>query len=104
MTFPVSGCCPRRGEFGIAVSSSPIVAAHRAHARAGRRRGREGRPVNSAGMSVVRDFPWLLADLHADWTGAPAELRTFWRPRQEIRLNRAFDPSAAPAFGVPGDP
>ena len=69
--------------------------------------GEEG-PVHSAGMLIVRDVPWPIADLRVDWSeGDPiAELRRLWnmyRPQLEDYVTRALNPTAAPSFGVPGD-
>jgi uncharacterized Ntn-hydrolase superfamily protein len=77
--------------------------------QAGMAAGGEAGPVHSAGMLVVRDLPWPVADLRIDWTeGDPIEalaaLWQVWKPQQEDYVRRALDPSAAPAFGVPGDP
>jgi uncharacterized Ntn-hydrolase superfamily protein len=69
--------------------------------------GEEG-PVHSAGMVLVRDVPWPVADLRIDWTeGDPiAELRKLWeiyQPQLEAYVTRALNPTGAPTFGVPGD-
>jgi len=69
--------------------------------------GEEG-PVHSAGLLIVRDVPWPIADLRVDWTdGDPiAELRRLWsiyQPQLEDYVTRALNPTAAPSFGVPGD-
>jgi uncharacterized Ntn-hydrolase superfamily protein len=69
--------------------------------------GEEG-PVHSAGLLIVRDVPWPIADLRVDWTdGDPIkELRTLWgryKPQLEDYVTRALNPTAAPSFGVPGD-
>jgi len=69
--------------------------------------GEEG-PVHSAGMVLVRDVPWPVADLRVDWTdGDPiAELRKLWeiyQPQLEAYVTRALNPTGAPTFGVPGD-
>ncbi len=69
--------------------------------------GEEG-PVHSAGMILVRDVPWPVADLRVDWTdGDPiAELRKLWeiyQPQLEAYVTRALNPTGAPSFGVPGD-
>ncbi len=69
--------------------------------------GEEG-PVHSAGVLIVRDVPWPVADLRIDWSdGDPiAELRRLWdiyKPQLEDYVTRALDPTAAPSFGVPGD-
>jgi uncharacterized Ntn-hydrolase superfamily protein len=69
--------------------------------------GEEG-PVHSAGMLIVRDVPWPIADLRVDWSdGDPiAELRRLWgiyKPQMEEYVTRALNPTAAPSFGVLGD-
>ncbi len=69
--------------------------------------GEEG-PVHSAGLLIVRDVPWPVADLRVDWSdGDPiAELRVLWgryKPQLEDYVTRALNPTAAPTFGVPGD-
>jgi uncharacterized Ntn-hydrolase superfamily protein len=81
-----------------------LVAALAAGLEAG---GEEG-PVRSAGLLVVDEVPWPVADLRVDWTeGDPvAELVALWRlwaPQSDAYVTRALDPTAAPAFGVPGD-
>ena len=71
MTVSIGGRCPRAGEFGIAVSSSPPAVAARCGARAGGggvvgsqglAAGGEAGPVHPAGMVVVRDQPWPVHD------------------------------------------
>lgn len=74
MTFPIRGRCARTGEFGIAPSSSSPAVAAR---------------CVHAGADPV-------AALAAPWQR--------WQPEQEAYLQRALDPTVAPAFGVPGDP
>jgi uncharacterized Ntn-hydrolase superfamily protein len=69
--------------------------------------GEEG-PVHSAGLLLVRDVPWPVADLRVDWSDSDpiAELRRLWgiyKPQLEDYVTRALDPTAAPSFGVPGD-
>jgi uncharacterized Ntn-hydrolase superfamily protein len=69
--------------------------------------GEEG-PVHSAGLLVVRDVPWPVADLRVDWSdGDPiADLRRLWvlyKPQLEDYVTRALNPTVAPSFGVPGD-
>jgi uncharacterized Ntn-hydrolase superfamily protein len=69
--------------------------------------GEEG-PVHSAGMLLVRDVPWPVADLRVDWSdGDPiAELHRVWtiyKPQLEDYVTRALNPTAAPSFNVPGD-
>jgi uncharacterized Ntn-hydrolase superfamily protein len=69
--------------------------------------GEEG-PVHSAGLLLVRDVPWPVADLRVDWSdGNPiVDLHRVWtiyEPQLEDYVARALNPTAAPSFGVPGD-
>ena len=69
--------------------------------------GEEG-PVHSAGMLVVRDLPFPIADLRIDWhDSAPIDaLEKAWaiyKPQLEAYVTRALDPAASPSYGVPGD-
>lgn len=70
--------------------------------------GGEAGPVRSAGLKLVREVSWPVADLRVDWTDACpiAELKALWtiyRPQLDDYVTRALDPSAAPSYGVPGD-
>jgi uncharacterized Ntn-hydrolase superfamily protein len=69
--------------------------------------GGEAGPVHSAGLLVVREVEWPVADLRVDWSDSPiSDLQNLWavyRPQMEDYVRRALDPSAAPSFGVPGD-
>ncbi len=70
--------------------------------------GGEAGPVHSAGMKLVRDVAWPVADLRVDWTeGDPiGELAALWKryePQLDDYVSRALDPAAAPSYGVPGD-
>ena len=81
-----------------------IVAVMRAALAAGGEAG----PVHSAGMMVVRQVAWPVADLRCDWTEAcPVEaVAAAWevyKPQLDAYVTRALDPSAAPSYGVPGD-
>lgn len=76
--------------------------------QAGVRAGGEAGPIHSAGIKLVRDVAWPVADLRVDWTeNCPiAELARLWKiysPQLEDYVTRAVDPSAAPSYGVPGD-
>jgi uncharacterized Ntn-hydrolase superfamily protein len=69
--------------------------------------GEEG-PVHSAGLIVVRDVAWPVADLRVDWhesdpIGALAELWELWKPQLDAYVTRALNPSGAPSYGVPGN-
>jgi uncharacterized Ntn-hydrolase superfamily protein len=70
--------------------------------------GGEAGPVKSAGLLVVDRQPWPLVDLRCDWAEAPvsrlAETWEVYKPQMNDYVTRALDPSAAPTFGVPGDP
>lgn len=81
-----------------------IMAGMKAAVAAG---GEEG-PVHSAGLLLVRDVAWPIADLRVDWhdTDPVGELDRLWRlwaPQMEAYVTRALDPTGAPSFGVPGD-
>ena len=70
--------------------------------------GGEAGPIHSAGLKLVRDVPWPVADLRVDWTEKcpVAALRQLWEiysPQLEDYVTRALDPRAAPRYGVPGD-
>ena len=76
--------------------------------RAGLAAGGEAGPVHSAGMKIVHEQAWPLADLRCDWTeGCPIEaIAMAWdiyKPQMEAYVQRALDPRAAPSYGVPGD-
>lgn len=76
--------------------------------RAGLAAGGEAGPVHSAGLLLVRDVAWPIADLRVDWhdsdpIGALADLWHLWQPQMEAYVTRALDPAAAPSFGVAGD-
>ena len=69
--------------------------------------GEEG-PVHSAGMLLVRDVDWPVADLRVDWhesdpVGELARLWQLWAPQMDAYVTRALNPSTAPSYGVPGD-
>ena len=69
--------------------------------------GEEG-PVHSAGMLLVREVAWPVADLRVDWhetdpIGALASLWELYKPQLDAYVTRALDPREAPSYGVPGD-
>jgi uncharacterized Ntn-hydrolase superfamily protein len=80
-----------------------LIAALRAASDAGGEAG----PVHSAGLVMTGEVVWPIADLRVDWHDDPIEeLAAVWdvyRPQLDDYIARALDPSAAPAFGVPGD-
>jgi uncharacterized Ntn-hydrolase superfamily protein len=70
--------------------------------------GGEAGPIRSAGMKLVREVAWPVADLRVDWTEADpiAELAALWQlyaPQLDAYVIRAIDPRQAPSYGVPGD-
>jgi uncharacterized Ntn-hydrolase superfamily protein len=81
-----------------------LIGAMRAALAAG---GEEG-AVHSAGMLLVREVSWPIADLRVDWhetgpIGELAKLWELWQPQMEAYVTRALNPASAPSYGVPGD-
>ncbi len=81
-----------------------LIAVMRAALEAG---GEEG-PVHSAGLLLVRDVTWPVADLRVDWhesdpIGALADLWDLYKPQLDAYVTRGLDPREAPSYGVPGD-
>jgi uncharacterized Ntn-hydrolase superfamily protein len=81
-----------------------IVATMRAALKAGGEAG----PVHSAGMKLVREVSWPVADLRCDWTEACpieelAKLWELYKPQLDAYVTRAINPVEAPSYGVPGD-
>jgi uncharacterized Ntn-hydrolase superfamily protein len=69
--------------------------------------GEEG-PVHSAGMLLVREVAWPVADLRVDWhetdpIGELGRLWRLWQPQMDAYVTRALNPLSAPSYGVPGD-
>ena len=76
--------------------------------KAGLTAGGEAGPVHSAGLMIVDQVSWPVADLRCDWSDAcPIEnLATAWdvyKPQLDDYVRRALDPRLAPSYGVPGD-
>lgn len=70
--------------------------------------GEEG-PTHSASLYVVERMPFPLVDLRVDWdeNDPVVALRKLWtqyEPQMTDYLNRAINPTAAPSYGVAGDP
>ena len=70
--------------------------------------GGEAGPVHSAGLMLVREVAWPVADLRVDWTedcpiAALSALWDLYRPQLDAYVTRALDPVAAPSYGVAGD-
>jgi uncharacterized Ntn-hydrolase superfamily protein len=83
---------------------SRLIAAMRAGLDAG---GEEG-PVHSAGLILVRNVAWPVADLRVDWSDDDPirgleQLWQLYEPQLEAYVTRALDPTEAPSYGVPGD-
>lgn len=70
--------------------------------------GGEAGPVHSAGLLVTEDVPWPVTDLRVDWHDDPVgelqRLWAVWEPQKADYRTRGLDPTAAPSYGVPGDP
>ena len=65
--------------------------------------------MHSAALLVHHAQPFSLVDLRCDWDDEDpvARLRRLWidyEPQMQPYLDRALDPSAAPSYGVAGDP
>jgi len=76
--------------------------------RAGLGAGGEAGPVHSAGLKLVDRVSWPVADLRCDWSldcpiEALAAIWAIYQPQLDAYVQRALDPRAAPAYGVPGD-
>ena len=77
--------------------------------RAGRDAGGEAGPVHSAGLLMVGDQSWPIAELRCDWLDdacpidAVARAWAVYAPQMQAYLQRARDPRDAPSYGVPGD-
>ena len=70
--------------------------------------GGEAGPVHSAGMLLVDQQDWPLAELRCDWSeDCPIEdIAKAWnvyKPQMNDYITRALNPSDAPSYGVPGD-
>ena len=76
--------------------------------QAGLDAGGEAGPVHSAGLLMVREVAWPVADLRIDWTencpiSALAAAWEVYKPQLDAYVTRALDPTQAPSYGVPGD-
>jgi uncharacterized Ntn-hydrolase superfamily protein len=76
--------------------------------RAGLEAGGEAGPAHSAGLIMVRDVAWPVADLRVDWHDCDpiGELAALWlrfKPQMDDYVARALEPGRAPSYGVPGD-
>ena len=76
--------------------------------RAGLDAGGEAGKVNSAGLLIVDNQDWPLAELRCDWTeDCPiTSISAAWdvyKPLMNDYVTRALRPDSAPSYGVPGD-
>lgn len=75
--------------------------------QAGLAAGGEAGPVHSAGLKIVDQLDWPMADLRIDWADDPiGMLQTAWdvyHPQMAAYVQRALNPSVAPSYGVAGD-
>lgn len=75
--------------------------------QAGLAAGGEAGPVRSAGLKIVDQLDWPIADLRIDWADDPiGMLQTAWdvyQPQMAAYVQRALNPSVAPSYGVAGD-
>jgi uncharacterized Ntn-hydrolase superfamily protein len=69
--------------------------------------GGEAGPLHSAGLLIGADVSWPIAELRIDWDEDPiAKMVAGWavyEPQIDDYITRAFNPSVAPSYGVPGD-
>ena len=76
--------------------------------QAGLAAGGEASEVHSAGLLIVDQQDWPLAELRCDWTeDCPiAAITAAWgiyKPQMDDYLTRALNPASAPSYAVPGD-
>lgn len=75
---------------------------------AGVEAGGEAGPLHSAGLLIGGEPSWPLVELRIDWDDDPiAGILAGWKvyaPQIDDYVTRAYQPDAAPAYGVPGDP
>ena len=76
--------------------------------QAGLDAGGEAGEVHSAGLLIVDNQDWPLAELRCDWTeDCPiAAISAAWdvyKPQMNDYVTRALNPDSAPSYGVPGD-
>ncbi len=100
---------PRAMVAAFEAARGPFPARLMAALRGGLAAGGEAGPVHSAGLLVVREVSWPVADLRVDWSEHDpiGELDALWsryEPQLEAYVQRALDPAEAPRYGVPGDP
>lgn len=69
--------------------------------------GGDAGPIRSAGLPLVDDVDWPIADLRVDWRDAPITALTslwrLWQPQMHAYVERALRLDVASSFGVPED-
>ena len=76
--------------------------------QAGLDSGGEAGEVHSAGLLIVNDQDWPLAELRCDWTEdcpitAISVAWDVYSPQMNDYVIRALNPDSAPSYGVQGD-
>ena len=76
--------------------------------QAGLDAGGEAGEVHSAGLLIVDNQDWPLAELRCDWTkdcpiAAIVATWDVYKPQMKDYVTRAINPGSAPRYGVPGD-
>ena len=76
--------------------------------QAGLDAGGEAGEVHSAGLLIVNDQDWPLAELRCDWTDdcpitAISVAWDVYSPQMDDYVIRALNPDSAPSYGVQGD-
>ena len=76
--------------------------------QAGLDAGGEAGEVHSAGLLIVENQDWPLAELRCDWTEdcpitAISAAWDVYKPQMNDYVMRALNPDSAPSYGVPGN-
>lgn len=92
----------------FADSSGPLAQRMIDALLAGLAAGGEAGQLQSAGLLLVDDVSWPVADLRVDWDDDPLNaINTLWaryEPQLQDYRIRGLNPDDAPSYGVPGDP
>ena len=95
----VTGFEQSSGSFGSRLLSALV---------AGVDAGGEAGPLHSAGMLIGGEPSWPVAELRIDWDEDPiSKMLAGWEVYElqvDDYITRAYNPEAAPSYGVPGDP
>ena len=71
--------------------------------------GGEAGPVHSAGLLLVDNVSWPVAELRCDWAPNECPIKNvadawaIYKPQLADYIQRALDPTKAPSYGVPGN-